>query len=267
MDTTYRSAVYTNGTNVVLVPNAGRLTFPPLSDSHTNRTADAHVTVPDFGRGKEDHFLFHFDLALHNGVGVSWDVNDVLLQWKEGKVALCPVVGHVLGRLVNKNKDWTCNNPLLELQYAPNVLVCPIRSRTSPPFIHTNVVVFLAGAKALLLDPGSSDTATLMSLLSHLQKSCGVSSLFVLITHIHLDHWEALSFVQQNFGGTITVCASEPCFRALGSGVQAKGKQIVFSMEKESELQVGDSLTVRIVPTPGISRFKVCFVVIFSKVW
>ncbi len=174
-----------DGGTVELVEDAGRFVFPSVAGGVAPDAVPRAVIVePDFGRGVTEHALYAIDGSAP-GAKV-FGVSDVLQRWRAGSMTLCPVVAHVVAKIAAGNADWSCKQPMLELQYAPSVLVCPILSRTSPPFQHTNVVVFLDEHEALLVDPGSSDLATLDVVLAHLHR-LAIAHLYIFITRAQVE--------------------------------------------------------------------------------
>ena len=75
-------------------------------------------------------------------------------------------------------------------QPVDGVSVYPIRAATSPPFLHTNLVIVQKPNGTVIVDPGGYDEEALAKALSSIPKN--VDSVFVLITHKHHDHWQSL---------------------------------------------------------------------------
>src|SRR5687767_181663 len=96
-----------------------------------------------------------------------------------------------------------------EFVLSPDVTVYPIRAATSPPFLHTNLVVLLRRAErvAVVVDPGGYDEAALAKALKTIPEGWAV---FVVITHKHHDHWASLEQVRSAFAGG-TLCGSREC--------------------------------------------------------
>ena len=117
--------------------------------------------------------------------------------------------------------------------------VHPIESDTSPPFRHTNLVVFRRPGAIVIVDPGGRDLES----LSQVVRSFDLEQrIHVLITHRHLDHWASLAHLETLVPENSILCGSKQCLDQVASGMERK----YFSMECESAL-----CGLRIIPTPG----------------
>ena len=68
----------------------------------------------------------------------------------------------------------------------PGYAILPLRSQTLPPATHTNCII--AGSRrALLVDPGSSDSAELRKLVNWLHTN-QIETQSIFLTHHHQDH-------------------------------------------------------------------------------
>ena len=130
-----------------------------------------------------------------------------------------------------------------EFAVAPDLTVYPIRSATSPPFQHTNLVVLLRRAEraAVIVDPGGNDAAALAAALQTVPSGWAV---FVVITHKHHDHWASLEQVRAAHPEG-TLCGSKECLSKVGGAEQWK-RTIFFPMDRDSVVA-----GLRVVPTPG----------------
>ncbi len=131
-----------------------------------------------------------------------------------------------------------------EFAVAQGVTAYPIRAATSPPFQHTNLVVFVREAEraAVIVDPGGNDAAALAVALKAVPGD--LAEVFVVVTHRHADHWASLHQVLQFFPAA-TLCGSKECLSQV-SGTERWKKSALFPMDRESRLA-----GLRIIPTPG----------------
>jgi len=71
---------------------------------------------------------------------------------------------------------------------ADGVLRVPLRTRTLPPFTHTNAFVLAADGVGIVVDPGAGDAAALAALRGALRAADVAAPKGVLLTHTHPDH-------------------------------------------------------------------------------
>jgi glyoxylase-like metal-dependent hydrolase (beta-lactamase superfamily II) len=124
-------------------------------------------------------------------------------------------------------------------EVSPEVSVFPIRAATSPPFLHTNLVIVRRAGATVIVDPGGYDEEALSKALSTIKSK---ENVFILISHKHLDHWQSLNAVLKVFPEA-TLCGSQPCLDYIKL---TWPKRLVASMSESTKL-----LDMLLVPTPG----------------
>ena len=232
--------------SVVFVDDQGKYNFPTfeseadLLKNFPGSSVASSITVPDFGLGATCVKLYRCDVMK----GETISAISFLEKWRNGSVAGAPVFVHVLQHL--KEKSWDIQDAMY-LPYASNTVICPLLSNTLPPFKHTNLVIFKGLESAVMIDPGTTDIKALEGIM---KKEFGnVSTVYVLITHRHKDHWEAMGFVEKHLPKKIVLCGSKECLSVVPSAFKSERK--LFPMTERSMLDLGGNVVLDIIPTPG----------------
>ena len=132
------------------------------------------------------------------------------------------------------------------IEFAPDVWMLPVRSRTLPPATHTNVWL-PGGRRFVIVDPGSGNAAELERLLEVVKRrvAAGDEPIAVLLTHHHRDHVAGVAHVCHALG--LPVRAHAETLRALGRPVAG----CVFEpLDDGAELDL-KGMTLRAIHTPG----------------
>lgn len=179
----------------------GRLVFPSFAseremrDKFPSAKKDAReLSVPDFGRGGETWRVYEREEG--------WGGREQLMdKWKEGQVQLHPVVA----ALVSGARGTAALARGVVLA-TPSVAVAPIRSDTSPPFKHTNLVAIAQGKELLLVDPGGREARETEEALAAMEEALygqeaknKPETVRVLVTHRHRDHWAGMRGVANRY--------------------------------------------------------------------
>lgn len=120
----------------------------------------------------------------------------------------------------------------------------PLRSRTMPPFEHTNSYLIADRGVGVLIDAGSDDPTSVTILQKLLQQAEVRLLKAVLLTHTHPDHCAGLALIQAHFSEPIIYVHPLELARLEQPGLKA--------LEDGRTLMVGDR-TVQALHTPGHS--------------
>ncbi len=132
------------------------------------------------------------------------------------------------------------------IEFAPDVWMLPVRTRTLPPATHTNVWL-PGGRRFVIVDPGSSNPAELDRLLEVVERrrATGDEPVAVLLTHHHRDHAAGAANVCDALG--LPLRAHVETLRAMGQPAAGCALEPLADGE-ELDLK---GMTLRAIHTPG----------------
>ena len=132
------------------------------------------------------------------------------------------------------------------IEFAPDVWMLPVRTRTLPPATHTNVWL-PGGRRFVIVDPGSSNTAELDRLLEVVERRrrTGDEPVAVLLTHHHRDHVAGAAIVCEAL--RLPIRAHVETLRAIAQPAAGCAFEPLADGE-ELDLK---GVTLRAIHTPG----------------
>jgi len=188
-----------------------------------------------------------------------------LARWQSGEILTAPPILHLLRVLDGDGPEAGLERlrdtreadlgPLRRVEFAPGVVMLPLRTPTLPPATHTNA--YLLGRRRLVLvDPGTpleDERQDLLGALAAAAESARLEAIW--LTHHHRDHTGAVPAVRDAFG--IPVLAHEAARRPLA----AQGIAVDATLDDGQRVDLGDGFTVRVLHAPGHARGHLAFLV------
>src|SRR5439155_17143717 len=152
--------------------------------------------------------------------------------------------------------------PTRRIEFRPNYICFPVRTKTLPPATHTNCYLIYTSRELLVIDPGSPFGEEQQAL------SAGVDELLaegrivreIVLTHVHPDHIGGVQALNDHLrakpGGGVAVAAHRQTARTL------KGRIRVDRFIEDGEvleLNGDPEIKLRASHTPGHARGHLCF--------
>jgi ribonuclease/clavin/mitogillin len=210
------------------------------------------------------------DAELEGGEWIA--AREAYAKWQRGEVLTVPPVLHALTTLAGGLTDdlvrrflassHAHQQPVRRIEFRPNYICFPVRTKTLPPATHTNCYLIYTSREILIIDPGSpyeDEQEALASCLDDLIKGDRLVREIVL-THVHPDHIggvQALNdHLRKNHGEAVAVTAHRQ------TGESLKGQIHVDRFIEDGEvleLKGAPAIALRALHTPGHARGHLCF--------
>lgn len=190
----------------------------------------------------------------------------VLREWEGGAVKLPPPILPILRTLVDvagRSLDEVARRLVAvnlqeerapRVEFAPNVWMLPVRTRTMPPASHTNVWL-PGGRRFVVIDPGSDDEDEIVRLLEVVERrrSLDHSAVAVVLTHHHRDHVSGAALIARALG--LPVRAHAATLDALGARLDGLDRAAIA----DGETIDLDGTTLAALHTPGHAAGHLAF--------
>ncbi len=193
-------------------------------------------------------------------------------KWERSKVLAVPPVLHALKTLSSGLADDLVSRflstpnahrkPVRRIEFQPNYICFPVRTKTLPPATHTNAYLIYNSSEILIIDPGSSYEDEQQALAACVDDliAQGRSVNQIVLTHVHPDHIAGVNALNYHFketqGASVPVAAHSLTAESLKNQVSVDR----FIEDNEVlELNGEPSIKLRALHTPGHARGHLCF--------
>jgi glyoxylase-like metal-dependent hydrolase (beta-lactamase superfamily II)/8-oxo-dGTP pyrophosphatase MutT (NUDIX family) len=166
--------------------------------------------------------------------------------------------------LIPSEADW---GPMRKIELRDGIAMLPVRTRTLPPAATTNAYL-LGRGEAVLVDPGSDlpeEIDRLHAALGAAHAQDGRRVVEIWLTHHHPDHVAGAAEMQRRLD--VPIAAHRETAKRLGDRLS-----IARELADEQRIELagrspggaprepsGDSMTFRVLHTPGHARGHLCF--------
>ncbi len=210
------------------------------------------------------------DSELESGEWIS--ARDACAKWQRNEVLGAPPVLHSLKILAGGlTKDLVerflsvpeaYQQPTRRIEFRPNYICFPVRTKTLPPATHTNCYLIYTSRELLVIDPGSSYEEEQEALAACVDDLLGEGRIGreIALTHAHPDHIGGVQALNDHLrtkhGGGVAVAAHRQTARTL------KGQISVDHLIEDGdmlELNGEPQIKLRALHTPGHARGHLCF--------
>ena len=210
------------------------------------------------------------DAELESGEWISAPA--AYVRWERHEVLAAPPVLHALKTLAaGLTNDLVKRflsvpeahrQPTRRIEFQPNYVCFPVRTKTLPPATHTNCYLIYNSRELFIIDPGSSYEEEQQALAGCVDDLVAEGRIVreIVLTHVHPDHIGGVQALNDHLGakhgGAVAVAAHRQTARTL------KGQtRIDRFIEDEEELELnGDpQIKLRALHTPGHARGHLCF--------
>jgi glyoxylase-like metal-dependent hydrolase (beta-lactamase superfamily II)/8-oxo-dGTP pyrophosphatase MutT (NUDIX family) len=210
------------------------------------------------------------DAELESGEWIS--ARGACAKWQRNEVLVAPPVLHALETLAaGLTKDLVKRflsvpeahqQPTRRIEFRPNYICFPVRTKTLPPATHTNCYLIYTAQEILVIDPGSSyeeEQAALALCVDDLLAEGRIVRQIVL-THMHADHIGGVQALNNHLGakhgGAVAVAAHRQTARTLKGQIRVDR---FIEDEDVLELNGEPQIKLRALHTPGHARGHLCF--------
>ena len=210
------------------------------------------------------------DSELESGEWIS--ARDACAKWQRNEVLVAPPVLHALKTLAGGlTKDLVerflsvpeaHREPTRRIEFRPNYICFPVRTKTLPPATHTNCYLIYTSRELLVIDPGSSYEEEQEALAACVDDLLAEGRIVreIVLTHVHPDHIGGVQALNDHLrakrGGAVAVAAHRQTARTL------KGQISVDRFIEDDdvvELNGEPHIRLRALHTPGHARGHLCF--------
>jgi ribonuclease/clavin/mitogillin len=210
------------------------------------------------------------DSELESGEWIS--ARAAYAKWKRSEVIAVPPVLHALKTLAGGLTDdlverflsvpQARREPTRRIEFHPNYICFPVRTRTLPPATHTNCYLIYNSSEILVIDPGSPYEDEQQALADCVDDLIGEAKTVreIILTHVHPDHVAGVNALNDHLqvkqGARVAVAAHRLTAESLPDQVRV-GRFIEDG--DVLELMGEPSIAVRALYTPGHARGHLCF--------
>jgi len=210
------------------------------------------------------------DSELESGEWIS--AREAYRKWELSEVLVPPPVLHALKTLAaGLTNDLVerflsvpeaHRQPTRRIEFRPNYICFPLRTKTLPPATHTNCYLIYTSQEILVIDPGSpydEEQEALASCVDDLISE-GRTVREIVLTHVHPDHIGGVhalnGHLRAKHGGAVAIAAHRRTSESL------KGQIHVDHFIEDGavlELNGEPQIKLRALHTPGHARGHLCF--------
>ena len=210
------------------------------------------------------------DSELESGEWIA--ARDAYAKWERSEVIAVPPVLHALKTLADGLTDDLVKRflsvpeahrePTRRIEFHPNYICFPVRTKTLPPATHTNSYLIYTSREILVIDPGSSyedEQQALAACVAELIAE-GRTVREIILTHVHPDHVAGVNalndHLEKSHGARVAVAAHRSTAESLKRQFPVDRfieDDEVLSLEGEPDTQL------RALHTPGHTRGHLCF--------
>src|SRR6266404_1191198 len=210
------------------------------------------------------------DSELESGEWIS--AREAYRKWERSEVLVPPPVLHALKTLAAgltndlverfRSVPEAHRQPTRRIEFRPNYICFPLRTKTLPPATHTNCYLIYTSQEILVIDPGSpydEEQEALASCVDDLISE-GRAVREIVLTHVHPDHIGGVhalnGHLRAKHGGAVAIAAHRRTSESL------KGQIHVDHFIEDGavlELNGEPQIKLRALHTPGHARGHLCF--------
>src|SRR5437016_1085476 len=210
------------------------------------------------------------DSELESGEWIS--ARAAFARWERNEVLVPPPVLHALKTLAaGLTNDLVKRflsvpeahrQPTRRIEFRPNYICFPIRTKTLPPATHTNCYLIYTSRELLVIDPGSSYEEEQEALAACVDDLVAEGRIVreIVLTHVHPDHVGGVHALNDHLrakhSGAVAVAAHRQTGRTLKGQV---GVDRFIEDGERLELNGDPQIKLRALHTPGHARGHLCF--------
>ena len=210
------------------------------------------------------------DSELESGEWIA--AGDAYARWSRSEIIVVPPVLHAIKTLSEGLGDDLVarflsipeahREPARRIEFHPNYICFPLRTKTLPPATHTNCYLIYTSREILIIDPGSpyEDEQQALAVCVDDLISEGRSVREIVLTHVHPDHVAGvpalIDHLQSKHGASVSVAAHRATAESL------KHQLPVNRFIEDDELIAIDgepAIRLRALRTPGHAHGHLCF--------
>jgi endoribonuclease LACTB2 len=197
---------------------------------------------------------------------------DAYAKWERSEVVTVPPVLHALktlsGGLGNDlverflSVPQAHREPTRRIEFHPNYICFPVRTKTLPPATHTNCYLIYNSSEVVVIDPGSpyeDEQRALADCVDDLL-AAGKTVRELVLTHVHPDHVAGVEALNEHLetrqGARVPVAAHRLTAESLKNQVNVDRH---IEDGEVLELSGQPSIKLRALYTPGHARGHLCF--------
>src|SRR5712692_8959850 len=148
------------------------------------------------------------DSELESGEWIT--ARDAHAKWERSEVIAVPPVLHALETLAGGLTDDLVERflsvpeadrePTRRIEFHPNYICFPVRTKTLPPATHTNSYLIYTSREILVIDPGSSYEDEQQALAACVDELIAEGRMVreIILTHVHPDHVAGVNAVNDH---------------------------------------------------------------------
>jgi endoribonuclease LACTB2 len=198
--------------------------------------------------------------------------SDAYRKWTRSEIIVVPPVLHAMRTLSKGLSDDLVarflsvpeanREPTRRIEFHPNYICFPVRTKTLPPATHTNCYLIYTSNEILIIDPGSpyeDEQQALAACVDDLIAG-GRTVREIVLTHVHPDHVAGVNalndHLQAKHSGRVAVAAHRQTAESL------KNQFPVGRFIEDNEvlaLKGEPTIKLRALHTPGHARGHLCF--------
>jgi glyoxylase-like metal-dependent hydrolase (beta-lactamase superfamily II)/8-oxo-dGTP pyrophosphatase MutT (NUDIX family) len=189
-------------------------------------------------------------------------------RWQRSEILGAPPVLHALRTLAAGLTDDLIERflavpeahgePTRRIEFRPNFICFPVRTKTLPPATHTNCYLIYTSRELLVIDPASPYEEEQSALAACVDELVGEGRVLreIILTHFHPDHTGGVEALSEHLGGRVCVAAHRLTAEPLRSRIQVDR---LIEDGDLIELEGTPPLALRALHTPGHTRGHLCF--------
>jgi endoribonuclease LACTB2 len=201
---------------------------------------------------------------------------DACAKWERSEVIGLPPVLHALKTLSGGLTDdlverflsvpQAHREPTRRIEFHPNYICFPVRTKTLPPATHTNCYLIYNSSEILVIDPGSpyedeqKALADCVDDLIGVGRTGGKTVREIVLTHVHPDHVAGVNVLNDHLqvkqGARVPVAAHRSTAESLHNQIRVDR---FIEADEVLELNGEPSIALRALYTPGHARGHLCF--------
>jgi len=210
------------------------------------------------------------DSELESGEWIS--ARDACAKWQRNEVLLAPPVLHALQTLADGlTKDLVerflsvpeaHREPTRRIEFRPNYICFPVRTKTLPPATHTNCYLIYTSRELLVIDPGSPFEEEQEALAACVDDLLAEGRIVreIVLTHVHPDHIGGVQALNDHLRKKHEDAVAVAAHRETGRTLKGQIRVDRFIEDRNVlELNGEPQIKLRALHTPGHARGHLCF--------
>ena len=210
------------------------------------------------------------DSELESGEWIP--ARDACAKWQRNEVLLAPPVLHALKTLAGGlTKDLVerflsvpeaHREPTRRIEFHPNYICFPIRTKTLPPATHTNCYLIYTSRELLVIDPGSPFEEEQEALSASVDDLLAEGRIVreIVLTHVHPDHIGGVQALNDHLRKKHEEAVAVAAHRETSESLKGQIRVDRFIEDGDVlELNGEPQIKLRALHTPGHARGHLCF--------